>query len=349
MAYRESRLENEKQRRKKIKMTAIVILVVLLAGVGLGVGLNFLLSEPKAERIEEEPEEEIEEEATSEEEGEAEEEEPDADVEEPEFDASAAMSDIYEISKQIGARPAGSGQESETANHIAQQLAESGYEVEEQVFTTSEGFKASNIVATKRGSREGYTIIIGAHYDSGSGSEGAVDNASGVGVVLELARVFSERRPEPTLKFVFFGANRPGVSSTKNRLLGSRHFVDMIGSMEKREIVGMIAVDSVAQGEYLLLRTQETGLQRLRDKMAVYAQEMGLPASKLKSADESDNIPFEDVQIPAVWVEWCESGGKLVTDDTYSSVSAEKVNLAGELIESFLLNLTFDDLKELKY
>lgn len=64
-------------------------------------------------------------------------------------------------------------------------------------------------------------IIISAHYDSYRGSPGADDNASGVGVMLELARYFVERGVEPglRLRFVAYGAEEVG-------LVGSRAYLD---------------------------------------------------------------------------------------------------------------------------
>jgi putative aminopeptidase FrvX len=259
------------------------------------------------------------------------------------------MSDVFALSEQIGVRPTGSGHEAAAATYIVQELAECGYEVEEQPFTTPEGFGTRNIIATRTGTLEGYRFVIGAHYDSSGTAKGAVDDASGVGVVMEEARVFAGRRLKPTVSFVFLGANAPGSTVEEDRLLGARHFIAMLGSLDRKDVAGMIAVDSVACGDYLVLRTQETGLQRLRDKMATFARESNLPVTTLKSTVDSDNIPFEDAQIPAVWVQWCNAGGQEPADDSYAVVMAGKIESAGNLIRSFLLDLTQDDLRELKY
>ena len=266
-----------------------------------------------------------------------------------EFTVSQAMSHIYAMSSQFPDRTAGSVHESSAANYIVSKLGEYGYTVEDQPFTLSEGYASRNIIGTRRGTREGFTLLVGAHYDSDADSPGANDNGSGVGVVLELARVFAERRLEASLKFVFFGANRPGWSDPDERLVGSRRFVEMLGTFEKKEIVGMLAVDCVGQGEVTALRTRGTGLQRLKAKLETYAREKGINVAYMKSDQDSDNIPFEDSEMPAVWVEWCESDGALVTDNTYNSVIAGRIEATGVLLEGFLLDLTPDDLEELKY
>jgi Zn-dependent M28 family amino/carboxypeptidase len=81
---------------------------------------------------------------------------------------------------------------------------------------------SANVVAVL-GSKDPHTgeIIISAHYDSYRGSPGADDNASGVGVLLELARHFAAQGVAAgvRLKFVAFGAEELGV-------VGSRAYLD---------------------------------------------------------------------------------------------------------------------------
>jgi alkaline phosphatase isozyme conversion protein len=265
------------------------------------------------------------------------------------FSVTQAMTHTFAISEQIGARPAGSVKEAAAADYIVQRLGEYGYTVEEQPFTMADGFASRNIVGTRRGTREGFTIVIGAHFDSPQDSKGADDDATGVGTVLELARDFSNRRIEPTLEFVFFGGNRPGSTDMDTRLVGAHRYVELTGSLEMKDIVGMIEVDCVGQGDVLALRTQGTGLQRLKDKLLTFAGEKKTPVTYIKSTDDSDNMPFENSQIPSVWVEWCNPDGTLSTDNAYTSVVAQKVQTAGVMIESFVLGLNSQDLEELKY
>ena len=52
-------------------------------------------------------------------------------------------------------------------------------------------------------------ILIGAHYDSVSGSPGANDNGTGVAAMLALARRFAAGQPKHTLRFVAFVNEEP--------------------------------------------------------------------------------------------------------------------------------------------
>ena len=342
-----SRVNGEARGRKTWRLL-LVALVALLLGAGAGVWTNFILAEPKTEKAAAN----VGENGKS---GETLDSEKAAGTSSgrlggpSEFDISRAMADIYALSEQIGERPGGSGKEAAAAGYVVQKLTEAGYTVEEQPFTTPDGFGTRNMIATRGGKRDGYAFIVGAHMDSPTGGKGACDDASGVGVVLELARDFSSARIAPTLKFVFFGSNRPGASSADDRFTGGRRFVAMLGTMDKKDITGMVAVDQVACGDYLALRTQETGTQRLRDKMAAGAREEGLPVVTLKSTTDSENILFEDAHMPSVWLQWCDAGGGVSGDDAYAGVLAGKVEAAGSFIRKFLVGLTHGDLRELKY
>lgn len=341
----EDRREKAPRRRPRYAKLLILFIVVLVAGLGAGAGVNLLFDEPPVKKGEEaspaeKPVEKEEKEETGGTSGRR---------KGTAFSTPEAMSHIYFLSESIGERPSGSVKESGAADYVVNKLGEYGYVAEEQPFSTADGFGSRNIIGTRRGAVERYRVVVAAHYDSSRGSQGAIDNASGAGLVLELARVFADVKPQPTVQFVFLGANRPGGGDTADRLVGARTFVEFLGTLKRKEIVGMIAVDSVGTGEVLALRTQGTGLQRLRDKLATFAGEKDIAVTKLKSTDDSDNIPFEDSGIPAVWLQWCGKDGSLETDNRYVSVDAGKVETAGMLIESFIKDLTSDDLEELKY
>ena len=73
----------------------------------------------------------------------------------------------------------------------------------------------SNIEATLIGqAKPREIIVIGAHYDSVPGTPGADDNASGVAVLLEIARHFKDCRPERTIRFVAFVNEEPPYFQT---------------------------------------------------------------------------------------------------------------------------------------
>jgi Zn-dependent M28 family amino/carboxypeptidase len=88
------------------------------------------------------------------------------------------------------------------ADYLAQSLRSRGYQMSEQLFM-DHGRDFRNIIATLPGSRfPEERVAVLAHYDTVAGSPGADDNASGVAVLLEMARVLSGHSFERTVQFI---------------------------------------------------------------------------------------------------------------------------------------------------
>jgi len=89
-------------------------------------------------------------------------------------------------------------------------------------------------------------FVLGAHYDSVSGTVGADDNASAVAVQLEIARHLVEKanthRLDLAVKFVSFALEEPPVYGTAH--MGSRVYAKMARS-QKDKIDGMICLEMV--------------------------------------------------------------------------------------------------------
>ncbi len=123
---------------------------------------------------------------------------------------------------------------------------------------------SANIVAVKEGQSD-ERVIIAAHYDAASG-EGYVDNAVGVGLLLELAARLKARPTPYTLVFVALGAEEPA-------LLGSRHFAAAMSKQERGGVVGLIDLEAVAGGDRLYVLTKRGAPAWLRDDVLAAAQE----------------------------------------------------------------------------
>ena len=78
-------------------------------------------------------------------------------------------------------------------------------------------------------------ILIGAHYDAVPGTPGADDNASGVAVLLELARTIATHPLKYPVQLVAFDMEEYG-------LLGSEHYAQKL-KREKQEIRLMISLE----------------------------------------------------------------------------------------------------------
>ena len=116
------------------------------------------------------------------------------------FDAQRAFRDLR-AQVRIGPRPAGSAASRQEVRLIVERLREAGVrEVRVQ-------HPHRNVVGHIPGESPG-TVVVGAHYDTKDipGFVGANDGASGVAVLLELARRLSRPLRGPSIDLVFFDA-----------------------------------------------------------------------------------------------------------------------------------------------
>jgi len=125
----------------------------------------------------------------------------------------------------------------QAAQYIKGEFQKAGLDVKEEHFQW-EGKSYKNIVAEKRGMTFPDRIyILGAHYDTVSGSLGADDNASGVAVLLEVGRNIQTVPLECTVRLIAFSLEEYDYA-------GSTHYVRNLRKGEEK-ILGMISLEMV--------------------------------------------------------------------------------------------------------
>jgi hypothetical protein len=116
--------------------------------------------------------------------------------------------DVQKLAGEIGERNISHYAELSTAaDFIEESFSHAGLRPRRDSYEIG-GQGCSNIEAEIRGKRP-EIILIGAHYDSVRGSPGANDNGSGVAATLALARRFSGKQTEHTMRFVMFVNEEP--------------------------------------------------------------------------------------------------------------------------------------------
>ena len=109
-----------------------------------------------------------------------------------------------------------------TAEWIAAELRAAGLTVEFQDYAIRDG-RFRNVVGYLQGTDPAAgAFVVGAHYDAFGGFPGADDNASGVAVLLELARSLPQRDVRAARYFVAFSTEEPPFFGTDD--MGSAHF-----------------------------------------------------------------------------------------------------------------------------
>jgi aminopeptidase-like protein len=259
-----------------------------------------------------------------------------------------ARSHMEFLAKEIGPRVAGTENEAKAGEYIISTFKTLGYDVQIQPFKYSvkrngeaEVISSANIIAVKPGISK-QEIIVGAHYDSVDAGKGADDNASGVGVLLELAELVKNIETPYTVRFIAFGAEEDWFK-------GSRHYVDEMSNGQKSSIINMICVDSVAVGDFLYVYgdfgtkgvIRDFALDTAKTQNLDLITQMGTkkyPAGT--TGDFSDFSPFKDAGVPYTSFEATNWG--LGAKDGYTQVN-ENYGVSGEIWHTMYDNIEYID------
>ncbi len=165
------------------------------------------------------------------------------------------------------------------------------------------------IIPGRNPALDGESVVVGAHYDHlGTGTivgraedkgvihPGADDNASGVAVLLEVARVLGQSMaPDRTVVFVAFSGEEEG-------LLGSRHFVEADSARPAGKMIAMINIDTVGRLEHRKFLVLGAGSARewVHIFMGVGYTTGVQTECVARDLGSSDQKPFLDAGVPAI-------------------------------------------------
>jgi aminopeptidase YwaD len=204
-----------------------------------------------------------------------------------------------------------------------------------------QNYVTQNVIGYLEGKkRPNEYVIIGGHYDhlGMMGKHvffpGADDNASGVAVVIEFARYFSnpKNRPDCSVIFMCFGGEEVG-------LLGAEYFANNC-PVDPAKIKTVINLDMVAFGEGGfrvehgdVLKEQMSTMRSIIDK-----NKLNIELQEAEAKAHSDHYPFIEVGIPALFI---TSGVKESVDyhtvnDNFESLPFSKIDELLILIREFV-------------
>ncbi len=263
-----------------------------------------------------------------------------------------------------GPRPTGSGELLKIGDQIQSKLRSLGWSTEQDLHTLDLGslqVPVRNLVARQG---QGSIVILAAHYDtrmqadSDSNPElrlekvpGANDGASGVAVLLELARVISDHYlANNEIRLLFFDAEDNGNISPWNErpealtggwAIGSSLYAQGL-DLESEDIQFMILVDMV--GDMNQKFPQEAfslaSAPELVDSIWSTAASLGFEAVFLPqpgAAILDDHRPFIDRGIQAVDIIDLDYPFWHTTQDTLDKVSADSLERVGLVLQTFLM------------
>lgn len=226
---------------------------------------------------------------------------------------------------------------------IMNEVIAAGWQFETQASETM-GHTIYNLIA--KNSEQPPQIIIGAHYDSRIYADndpdpanhrgpvpGANDGASGVAVLLELARSLpSETVP---VWLVFFDAEDNGRIESWDWILGSREFVKN-NPIQPRAVV---IVDMIGDADLDIYRERNSNVE-LTDEIWATAKSLGYGDTFIDEYKHSmldDHTPFVEAGIPAIDIIDFDYPYWHTIEDTQDKVSAESLQIVGETLRTWII------------
>jgi Peptidase family M28 len=225
----------------------------------------------------------------------------------------------------VGERNPFSGQRhlTEVESFIEKELAGYGLSAESDYFSYR-GKTFRNIIGRQSAQRAGSLIVLGAHFDSVRGTPGADDNASGVAVLLEAARLLGRARVSSQVLFCAFNLE-------ELNMIGSGYFAKKLKSAGAK-VAAMISLEMVGytdsragsqkypfglkafypdRGDFIGVIGNWNSAGLLRKFSRQMRQARGLPVETLSVPGNgglipavrlSDHAPFWDAGYPALMV-----------------------------------------------
>ena len=256
------------------------------------------------------------------------------------FNGERAYKDVV-VQVNFGPRTPGSSAHAQTIVYIQQELERAGWQAYVQD-TIWQGFSLQNIIASRSGT--GAPIIVGAHYDSrlladqdhGPGGKdpvpGADDGASGVAVLLELARTLPVGNVP--VQLVFFDAEDNGGLDGRQWIMGSRAFVAALSKEPRAAII----VDMVGDSD-LNIYIERNSNVNLSSAIWTQAAALGYGKEfidKPKYDMIDDHTPFLEAGIPAVDFIDFDYPYWHTAADTADKVSAKSLQAVGRTLWAWI-------------
>ncbi len=181
--------------------------------------------------------------------------------------------------------------------------------------------------------RDAGLIVLSAHFDhlgqgwpdvrdgfEGQIHPGADDNASGVAVMLEVARSLVESSPERCIVFLATSAEEAG-------LLGARHYIYTVGKSPARKILANVNLDTVGRAGTKIMVFGGSSATEWPELLAAAEAVTGVETELVtQEITASDHTAFLEAGIPAVHLFGSATGDYHRPSDT-----ADKIDSAGLL------------------
>jgi hypothetical protein len=261
------------------------------------------------------------------------------------FDKGAAMRTIQFLAGEIGPREPTTAAYRRASRWARGRLESSGYDVRRQELRVPAGNSWGigvpsgltwNLVATEPGfDATKPHLIVGAHLDTVPQSPGAEDNASGVAVLLELARMAEAAETRLPVMFVVFTAEEPRGDGDELHHFGSTAMVARMSPAERRAMQGMVALGRVGVGTVVPVCTGGLEPPRVRNAVIRAAERIDIPTLSCLNTS-NDHWSFEKAGLPAARVGGTSYAGYHSPGDVPSVINPSQLSRTGRVMWEWL-------------
>jgi hypothetical protein len=258
------------------------------------------------------------------------------------------MHHIQVLAGRIGPRLTTGPAFREAARYVAQRFRAQGYDVRRQDFPVPAGNSwgvpvdagtSFNVIATPPGFDAGSPYRrVGAHLDTVAVAPGAEDNASGISVLLELARLGAAGGTKLPTVLVAFGGEEPRGSGDGMHHFGSMHYIGEMSGPERTNLRGMVSMDRVGVGAVVPVCLGRSGDPRVGDELLAVAQRERVEAAVCPEGfdEASDHWSFEKAGFDVARLGSTPYAGYHSATDLPSVVSRAQLDRTGRLIWAWL-------------
>ena len=257
------------------------------------------------------------------------------------FNGERALADV-ETQVAFGTRTVGSAGHAQVLKWMRTELSAAGWDSRVQSAEML-GHPIQNVIAFR--SKEPPKIILAAHYDTRMIADndpntskrqdpvpGANDGASGVAVLLELARILPGDSVPVWL--VLFDAEDNGRIQGWDWILGSKAFVANLDTKPEAVVV----LDMIGDANLNIYKERNSN-QKLVDEIWTVAGSLGYKQffiSEFKYSMLDDHTPFLQAGIPAVDIIDFDYPYWHTTQDTVDKVSAKSLEVVGTTLDEWI-------------
>jgi len=276
------------------------------------------------------------------------------------FDGQRALAEVESL-VEFSPRDAGTPNGWKAAKHIHRRMTDFGIATDLDTFVdhTPEGEKTMiNVVGTLPGKKKEW-IILGSHFDTMPGIEGfqgANDSGSSTGVLLELARMLADSKPEIGIIFAFFDGEE-GIAGyvPGDGLHGSRHMAgQLLATGDHKKIRAMILLDMVGDPDLQFTIPYNSSRELVQEVFtAAHATGHRDRFSLSRSIITDDHVPFLQIGIPAIDLIDFKYGTKPglndlwhTKDDRLENISAASLEITGQVTLQLIRQLAFTEKTE---